>query len=607
MKVEKTRNRIPDETIEQIRLNVDIVDIIGEYIPLKKQGRNFFGLCPFHGEKTPSFSVAPDKQIFHCFGCKVGGNAYTFLMEIEGWSFLEAVQHLAEKTGIEIPQIPRDSQSSGQSNQHQEMIKMHELLVKLYHYCLTETDFGKEALAYLKARGIAEQTIKAFQIGYSPQSWDFTASFLLRRGFSLEIAQKAGLLTKRDFDGKIFDRFRNRIMFPIQNAKGETIAFGGRVLKEGEPKYLNTPETPIFNKSQTLYGFHLAREMIRKKRQTILFEGYVDVISAHEAGVHNAIATLGTALTSEQANRIRRTSETVIICYDSDYAGMNATLKAAELLDNAGCFVKIANLPDGYDPDEYIQKHGGKKFIDDVLAQSVTVMTFKIKALRQGKNLQDEGERLRFIEEVLKEVSKLSNPIERDHYLRQLAEEFSLSLDALKKQFYFLRSKRIKDKDPRLRDANLGKSLVKNSLLPAHQNAERMLLAHMMKNQEIASTVKERIGGSFNIDEHSALAAYIYAYYANEPHSDVRKLIETIDDKQVLQLASELAITEINNDISDEALQDYIRVIEHYPKWLKIRAKTKEKIEAEQREDFLTAAKIANEIIKMEKALRSNK
>lgn len=603
----RMRNRIPEETIEQIRQHVDIVDIVSEYVPLKKQGRNFFGLCPFHGEKTPSFSVAPEKQIFHCFGCKIGGNAYSFLMEIEGWSFIEAVQHLAEKAGVALPQIINDSNGSSQTKQQEEMIKMHNLLVKLYHYCLMETDFGKEALAYLKARGIEEKTIKTFQIGYSPQSWDFTANFLSRRGYSLEVAEKAGLLTKRDFDGKLFDRFRNRIMFPIQNPKGETIAFGGRLINDGEPKYLNTPETPIFNKSQTLYGFHLARAHMRKERQAILFEGYIDVVSAWKVGVNNAIATLGTAITSEQANRIRRTSESVIVCYDPDSAGTNAALKAAELLEQAGSLVKIATLPDDQDPDDYIQKYGGKKFQDDVLAQSVTVMTFKMEVMRQDTNLQDEGERLKYVEDVLQEVSKLSNAIERDHYVRQLAEEFSLSLNALKKQLHFLRSQRYKDRDSRLRDANFGKSLIRNSLLPAYQNAERMLLSHMMKNRNIAFHVQDRMDGTFNIEEHSALAAYIYAFYANYETSDVRQLLETIDDVAILQTASELAILELNDEISGEALEDYIRTIENYPKWLKIKEKTEEKIKAEQREDFLTAAQIANEIIEMEKSLKLNK
>jgi len=596
--------KIPEELIEKIRQEVDIVDIVSEYVQLKKQGKNYFGLCPFHAEKTPSFSVSPDKQIYYCFGCKAGGNVYSFLMEIESWSFLEAVQYLAEKAGIALPKVANEPNTHAQfSKQQQEMLKMHALLAKLYHYCLMETDFGKEALAYLKKRGIKEETIKTFQIGYAPKSWDFAANFLARRGFSLELAVQAGLLTKRSFDGKIFDRFRDRIMFPIRNQKGNTIAFGGRIVRSGEPKYLNSPESPIFNKSQTLFGIDLAREHIREKHQLILFEGYIDVISAWEAGVNNAIATLGTSITQEHATRIRRISDAVIICYDSDAAGKTAALKAAELLEQTGCFVKIANMPDGYDPDDYIQKHGGKKFIDDVISQSVTVTSFKLLEMRRGKNLQDEGERLQYIKEALEEISLLPNAVERDHYLRQLADEFSLSLDALKKQQYYIRSQRLKKKKIRLSSEHLAKGLVKKKLLPKHQNAERMLLLYMMKDRELALRIKERMNSPFHVEEHSALAAYIYAFYATNDTSDIRRLLETIDDKQVLQVASELAQIETKDKISEEELQDYLEVIENYPKWLRIKEKMKEKKEAEQRGDYILAAKIASDIIEMKKTL----
>lgn len=597
--------RIPEETIEQIRRNVDIVDIIAEYVPLKKQGRNFFGLCPFHGEKTPSFSVAPEKQIFHCFGCKAGGNVYTFLMDIEGWSFLETVQHLSDKTGIAIPNVSFGSTGS-KPDHFGKMIEMHALLTKLYHYCLTETIHGKKALNYLKTRGIQPDTIRKFQIGFSPDSWDFTTSFLARRGFSLDEAEEAGILSKRNFDGKIFDRFRNRIMFPISNPRGETIAFGGRIFEHGEPKYLNSPESPIFDKSKILYGFHTARASIRSKRQAILFEGYIDVISAYGAGIHNAIATLGTSLTEEQARQIRRTAESVVICYDSDEAGEKAALRAAELLENTGCFVKIAKLPDGYDPDDYIQSFGGEKLFGEVISQASTTMSFKMAVLRKGKNLLDEGERMRFVEEVLREISRLPKAVERDHYLRQIAEEFSLSLDALKKQQfqYYLQMKRKKDNEPILRDANSGKSLASNRLLPANENAERLLLAHMMKSDEVAYKIKEELADSFYIDEHSALAAYIYAFYEKGHSPDISSLLETISDRKILQTASELAIVELNEALSEEELRDYIRVIKTYPQWLSIKEKVKEKNEAERRNDYIAAAKIATEILEMKKALK---
>ncbi|HET7657947.1 MAG TPA: DNA primase, partial [Bacillales bacterium] len=428
-------NRIPEETIEKIRNTVDIVDLVSEYVQLKKQGRSYVGLCPFHDEKTPSFSVSPDKQIYHCFGCGNGGNAFTFLMEMEGYEFLEAVKHLADKVHVEVPDLIIDHKQENKGNRHL-LISAHELLAKFYHSCLVKTNAGEQARRYLKERGIQEETIQTFQIGYAPNEWDLATNFLTKRGFTAEILQKSGVFSKREFDGKYFDRFRNRIMFPIWDIRGRPIAFGGRVLGDGKPKYLNSPETEIFNKGKTLFGFHLAKPSIREKKQVILFEGNVDVIAAHQAGLKNTVASLGTSLTEEQAHIIRRHAESVVICYDSDNAGIRATFRAAEILETAGCYVKIATMADGLDPDDYIGKYGGRRFETDVIGASETVTAFKMSYFRREKNLQDEGDRMRYIEEVLRVIAGLPKAVERDHYLRQLAEEFSLSLDALKQQQY---------------------------------------------------------------------------------------------------------------------------------------------------------------------------
>lgn len=602
------RTRIPDDMIEQVRRSIDIVDLIGEYIPLKKQGRNFFGLCPFHGEKTPSLSVSPDKQIFHCFGCKAGGNVYTFLMDMEGWSFLETVHHLGEKGGVDLSAYVQSTRSDEQLNVRLKMIKMHELLAKLYHYCLLETDYGEKARTYLRDRSINKKAIKQFKIGFSPNSWEFATNFLVRRGFPVAQAEQAGLLSKREFDEKVYDRFRNRIMFPIHNAKGEVVAFGGRIVTKSEPKYLNSPETTIFSKGRLLYGFHISRTNIRRQQQAILFEGYVDVVSAWQAGIMNTVATLGTALTAEQARRLRSTSDSVVICYDSDEAGHQAALRSAETLEIAGCYVKIAELPDGYDPDDYIRRYGRDQFLSHVIAPAATVMTFKMNALRQGKNLQDEGERMRFVEEVLREISRLPKAIERDHYLRLIAEEFSFSLDALKQQQfqYYLQEKKNQNKDFKLRDANAEKSLARNRLLPAYKNAERYLISYMLKDRDVALQVQERIGGFFHVEEHSALAAYLYAFYAESDQPNVSAFLETIEEQQLTQLASELAMQQINEELSDAELQDYINVVLNYPRWLDIEEKEKEKSAAEEREDFMTAAQIASEIIAMKKELNKD-
>jgi len=602
--------RIPEEKIEAIRRSTDIVDVISDYVQLKKQGRNFFGLCPFHGESTPSFSVAPDKQIYHCFGCGAGGNAFSFLMEIEGYNFVEAVQSLGQKSGIDLPEVQDNQSGSAKTNSENDTIyKAHDFLAKLYNHCMVKTPEGEQARAYLNERGFSKEMIEKFQLGFAPDSWDYATSYLEKRNYPLAKVADAGLLAKREFDGKYFDRFRNRIMFPIWDPKGRPVAFGGRIIGDGEPKYLNSPETKLFQKGKFLYGFHLTRSAIRLKDQAILLEGYVDVITAYGNGVQNVVASLGTALTKDQAKLLRRQTESVVICYDSDKAGTNAATRAADELIEAGCYVRIAKMPGGLDPDDYIRTYGAERFEKDVIGAAPTVMAFKMEVFRSGKNLSDEGERIRYIEEVLKEISRLPNAVERDHYLRQLAEEFSLSLDALKQQVsqFFKEGKKSKDNAPPKRDNNARKNFyVKKKLLPAFQNAERILLAYMMRDLEVAEKVQEEVGGSFNIDEHSAIAAYLYSFYANGHEADVSQFMEQLTDPNLVKIASELAMMDLNNDVSDKELHDYIRQVLNYPEWIKIEEREKEKKEAEMKQDFVQAAKIAMEILEMKKNLKNS-
>ncbi|WP_349407860.1 DNA primase [Pseudalkalibacillus sp. SCS-8] len=600
--------RIPEETIERIQKSNDILEVVGEYVQLKKQGRNYFGLCPFHNENTPSFSVSSEKQIYRCFGCGKGGNVISFLMELEGFSFIEAIRNLADRIGIELPQLDTPNQNDQASKEKETMREGHGLLARLYHHCLTNTEYGQKAKEYLLNRGFTEEMIDHFQIGYAPDSWEFATSFLHKRNYSLATMQEAGILARREFDGKYFDRFRNRIMFPIWDSQGKNIAFGGRILGEGEPKYLNSPETKIFHKSKSLYGYHMARPVMRKEDKAILFEGYVDVIAAWKAGLTNGVATLGTSLTEEQARLLSRNVTTVIICYDSDQAGINAAFRASELIEKVNCNVRIAQMPQGMDPDDYIQKHGGDRFKKDVIGASLTVMAFKMQFMRRGKNLQDEGERMRYIEEILHEIAKLPKAVERDHYLRQLADEFNLSLDALKQQQYqaFMDQKRKKDKDGRNRENNPKKYIGQPSrLLPAFHNAERILLAHMLKDVSIAEKVEELLGGAFNIDEYSAISAYLYAYYAEGNTPDISMFLERIDDQRLKQVVTELAMLTINEDISDQELYDYVKQVKKYPKLLEIQEREKDKKRAEREQDMVEAARIAMEIVELKKALKS--
>lgn len=603
--------RISEEKLSEIRQSVDIVDLISEYVQLNKQGRNYFGLCPFHGENTPSFSVSPEKQIFHCFGCGAGGNVFSFLMEMEGLSFIEAVQMLANKGDVEL-QIahPVTKKESRQSNDMHQMIEAHELLRKFYHHILVNTKDGQHALDYLKDRGFTKESLEKFQIGYALHSWDFTVKFLASRGFTHELIEKAGLIIKRE-DDTYFDRFRNRIMFPIHDDKGNTIAFSGRALGDDEPKYLNSPETNIFNKSNILYHFYAARQSIRKMDHIVLFEGFADVISADLAGIHHGVATMGTSLTDAHVSTIRRNGKTVTICYDSDTAGVEAAFRAANMLEAAGCNVRVAMLPHGYDPDDYVKEFGFEKFRNEVIGESFTFMSFKLQYYRRGKNLHHEGDRLLYIEEVLKELSSLNNAVERDHYLRQLANEFSISLEALveqQKRIYFATRKEKPNRDRVYKNGNLlqGKNQLNQlkQLKPAYYNAERHLLAHIIRNVDVAYKVQQLLQGqTFNIDEHQAIFTYILGFYegGHEPNSSA--LLHYIQDEKLRRIIVEIEMMEMNEELSEQELSDYLKQVLNYQKMLKIKEKEAEEREAELQEDFVKAARIATEIIQIRKSL----
>ncbi|QOY36175.1 DNA primase [Anaerobacillus isosaccharinicus] len=599
-------SRISDEKIEKIRNSVDIVDVISEYVQLKKQGRNLIGLCPFHGENTPSFSVSPEKQLYHCFGCGAGGNAFSFMMAIEGYEFLDSVKHLATKANIDLPELEK-SETSNASSELNAMIAGNELAAKLYHHLLMNTEQGKDALDYLVRRGFTEEMIQQFSLGFAPDSWETLTQFFQKRNVPLHYMEQIGLLAKRDFDGKLFDRYRNRVIFPIWNKDGKVIGFGGRVLGNEQPKYLNSSDSKVFNKSNTLYGLHIARPEMRKKNEAVLFEGYVDVIAAWQAGVRNGIATLGTAITDEQAKLIRRNAQTVIVCYDSDNAGLKATYRAIQILEANDCYVKVARLPEGYDPDDYIQENGPEKFRVEVIGANQTTMAFKMNFLRRGKNLQNEGERMQYIEDVLGEITSLTKSIERDHYVRQLADEFSLSLDVLKQELlrlYKFKNQKNVNQPKQNKPSFKSGFVTKKRLLPAFHNAERILLAFMMKDINIASTVKEKIGGNFNIDEYQSIVAYLYSYYAegNEPNSS--QFIQRLHDDKLARIATEIAMMATSEELSEQELYDYFKQITNYPKIVKIEEKEKERKEAESREDYAQAARIAMEIIQMKKDLK---
>lgn len=603
---------IPDEVIEAVLKHHDIVDTVGKYVHLTKSGKYMKGLCPFHSEKTPSFTVTPEKQIFHCYGCGAGGNSIKFMMEIEGYSFPEAVRTMAEEVNLSFQWEESSSEQTQQQRDRQTLLSAYDRTARLYHFILQNTEAGKVAKDYLKQRGFTDKLIDQFLIGYAPPQWDTLAQQLAKNEFPLPLMKTGGLLQSRN-DGGYYDLFRDRVMFPIWNAKGEVIAFGGRILHDGQPKYLNSSESFLFNKSRTLYNLHAAKPAIRKEQQLILFEGYVDVIKAWSAGVTNGVATMGTSLTEEHAHIMKKLTSKIMICYDGDEAGKAAAHKSLGFLEKAGCEVDVAILPDRMDPDEYILAHGSNRFVQEIIGNAVPAFKFKLIYLRKNHILIEDTGKIRYIQDALKLIADIPSPMEREHYLKDLSEEFDKDLDTLKQELNQIRSNLQKMNPPGDNLDNTWNNVMNEkraavkapSLMPAYHNAERKLLALMMHDSEVSRYVEERLGDQFNVEAHAALAAYLYAYFAQGKTPEPSQYIATLQDARLESSASSILMMEFDQSTSFQVIDAYIREIKKFPQQSAIESKKEEMQRAERTGDFLRAAQIASEIITLERQLKS--
>lgn len=597
--------RIPDNVIEKVRKSNDIVDVIGEVVHLKRQGRDFVGLCPFHDEKTPSFSVSQEKQLFHCFGCKKGGTVFKFIMELEGYSFQDALKALGNRSGVDLPDLGNNYESS-LSSESQSLLLAHEWLTKLYHHLLRYTEDGKSGYDYFKKRGITKESIDLFQLGFAPNVEEFTAEFLEKKGLHQQLLIKAGLLNLRD-DNSVTDRFRGRVVFPIRNHLGKTVAFGGRAISGQTPKYLNSSESDLFQKSRILYNFDLAKRYIRQENEVVLLEGYMDVISAHQAGVKNVTATLGTSLSESQAKLLNRYVDTVILCYDSDHAGVEATYKAALLLRKVGCHVKIANLKTNTDPDSYINEYGAEAFKNEVIKASHTFMNFYMEYIKKDYNLNVENDRIQYIEVILKQLSTIDSAVEREIYLAELSREFNLSIDTLSNEIQVMRQKmgNQKDKREQNRYTSTTAGLYQNKkLLPAYHNAERQLIAYMLQDGSITDRVQKEIGLGFNIESHKVIVTHLYAFYEEYDNPDVNLFVEKITDEKIAQQVIELAMIPLVDNITDDEINDYIKAIRIQTNDIPtINTIRQEQKLAERQNNPLKAAKIAMQIIEIKKQM----
>lgn len=416
--------RYSEEILNEVRQSNDIVDVISQYVHLKRSGRNYFGLCPFHNEKSPSFSVSPDKQIFHCFGCGVGGNVITFVSRIEGLNFVETVQMLAERANIQLPTL----QNNGDTQKEilkDKVYKVNEFAAEYYHQNLYKPQ-AKMAQEYVKKRQLTNETLKSFRIGFSGK-FDELYQELKKQGFQEQEILESGLVNKNE-RGQYIDRYRNRLMFPICDARGRVIAFGGRVLDDSKPKYINSPENVVYSKGRHLFGLNVAKKGDTKK--ILIVEGYMDVISLHQRGITNVVASLGTALTEQQGWLLRKNSEQIILSFDSDEAGIKAKLRSIEILQNMGCDLRVLQLEGAKDPDEYILKYGNMRF-QNAVDKAFSVVEFKAKILKKELDLDNTNDKIKFLNEIAKLISKVDNTMEREVYIEKIVKEYDISKEAI--------------------------------------------------------------------------------------------------------------------------------------------------------------------------------
>ena len=540
----------PQDFIEDLRNRVNVVDFIREYVVLKKQGQNYTGLCPFHAEKTPSFVVSPHKQIFHCFGCGKGGNVYSFLMEKEGLTFPEAVVELANRCGVPVPQDDLSPERVRQNSLRERFYHINELAADFFQRMLYEPK-GKRVRQYLQNRGLADQTYKLFLLGFAPDSWDELSSFLLQNRVTEKEIITIGLAKKSQKD-TLVDRFRNRLIFPISNVSGKIIGFGGRVLDDGQPKYLNSPDTPLFSKGKHLYGLNLAKGVIRSNEQAILMEGYMDVITAHQHGVKQAVGTLGTALTEEQGKLIMRYTYNVVTCFDADSAGQEATKRGLDILQQLGVKVAVMTVPEGKDPDDFLKKQGYEEF-QKALSQAYPFFEYNLLKLMEKYNRDNISGKIQIIQELVPDLYKVQSPVKRQGYIQMLAERLSFSEQAIHAEIRKYQTGQSQSFKNRERPSEIVAEH-KKDVFTAADKAQRVLIRLVLETPEIMPEV-EKAGGKELFSDNLYQEIYQTNYLLSQAGHNIKveDLVTHIENEDVRQALTEILLT-------DELLQDGKRI-----------------------------------------------
>ncbi|MCH5273546.1 MAG: DNA primase [Lachnospiraceae bacterium] len=533
-----------DEVVEEVRAGNDIVDVIGSYVKLQKKGANYMGLCPFHGEKTPSFSVSGSRQMYHCFGCGVGGNVFTFLMEYENFTFPEAIRQLAERAGIKLPEEEATPEAKKRADRRMRLFEINKEAAKFY-YVRLKGDIGKAAYAYFKKRGLSDEIITRFGLGYSDKSGRELYRYLKSQGYEDEILRDSGLFT---FDEKkgVYDKFWNRAMFPIMDGNSKVIGFGGRVMGDGEPKYLNSPETMIFDKSRNLYALNYARQS--RKSYFLLCEGYMDVISLHQAGFTNAVASLGTAFTGLQANLIARYVKEVYITYDSDGAGQKAALRAIPILRAAGLSAKVVDMKPYKDPDEFIQALGAEEY-EKRVQTARNSFYFEIDVLRSEFDFSDPEQKTNFFRETAKKLLQFSDELERRTYTEAVAKEYQIGFDLLERLVNQYGSAAITGEEQK---ESVYKERKKQKPEAGYYTSQKLLLTWITTEPVLFEKVKDIVTAEDFTDEfYYEVAKEVFEQYEKEGRVTPARILNHYETKEEQAKAAELFQTTLLGELSE--------------------------------------------------------
>ena len=518
----------PDDIVEEVREKNDIVDVISGYVKLQRKGSSYFGLCPFHNEKSPSFSVSPDKQMYYCFGCQAGGNVFTFVMEYENYSFPEALKMLSDRVGVKLPEQEYSKEARKQQDLKTQILELNKQAAKYYYYQL-RTENGRQAMDYLTGRELSDETIKKFGLGFANKYSDDLYKYLKKQGVSDELLKESGLVNVDEKHG-MYDKFWNRVIFPIMDVNGRVIGFGGRVMGDGKPKYLNSPETKVFDKSRNLYGLNIARTS--RKKCLLVCEGYMDVISLHQAGFNNAVASLGTALTTQHASLLKRYTEEVILTYDSDEAGVKAALRAIPILKAAGLSARVLQMQPYKDPDEFIKILGADAF-EERIAQAENSFMFEVAILQTNYSMEDPESKTAFFNTVAGKLVEFEQEIERENYMEAIARKYHIGFDSLRKLVNHMALRGRPAEVPEKR--RFKRQGEKESGM---QKSQRLMLTWLIEHKGLYERIKPYIGPEdFTTSLYREVAGMLFAQLEESELNPARIINHFTDTRQQSQTA----------------------------------------------------------------------